>query len=88
MGSASRIKPKYLAVKLLAIRNKLDLSQTGMANSLSSEEIRIKRTDITRYETGIREPALQTLLRYSRLGGVTVEMLIDDDIELLKLGKN
>lgn len=82
MGSAGRIKPKYLAVKLLAIRNKLDLSQTGMANSLSSEEITIKRTDITRYETGIREPVLQTLLRYSRLGGVTVEMLIDDDIEL------
>jgi transcriptional regulator with XRE-family HTH domain len=82
MGSASRIKPELLAAKLLAIRNKLDLSQTGMADSLSCKKIKIKRTDVTRYETGIREPALHILLRYSRLAGVTVEMLIDDEIEL------
>ncbi len=82
MGSASRIKPEFLAVKLLAIRDKLDLSQTGMANSLSCKKIKIKRTDVSRYETGIREPALYILLRYSRLGGVSLEMLIDDEIEL------
>ena len=82
MGSASRIKPEFLAAKLLAIRNQLELSQTGMADSLSSNKIKIKRTDVTRYETGIREPALYILLRYSRLGGVSLETLIDDEIEL------
>jgi len=82
MGSASRVKPEFLAAKLLSIRTKLDLSQTGMATSLSCEKVKIKRTDVSRYETGIREPSLHILLRYSRLAGVSVEMLIDDDIKL------
>ncbi len=82
MGSASRIKPEFLGAKLLAIRNKLNLSQTAMANSLSCEKIRIKRTDITRYETGIREPSLIILLRYAKLINITMEILVDDEIEL------
>jgi transcriptional regulator with XRE-family HTH domain len=81
MGSASRIKPEFLGAKLLAIRKKLNLSQTAMANSLSCEKIKIKRTDVTRYETGIREPFLIILLRYSRLAGIPMEMLVDDEID-------
>lgn len=82
MGSASRIRPEFLPLKLLAIRNKLDLSQTGMASNLSDEGIKIKRSDVSRYETGIREPSLIILLRYSKLAGVRMEMLVDDEIEL------
>ena len=82
MGSASRNKPEFLAAKLLAIRNKLDLSQTEIASRLSDEKAEIKRTDVSRYETGIREPSLTILLRYSRLAGVSMEILVDDEIEL------
>jgi transcriptional regulator with XRE-family HTH domain len=82
MGSAGRIKPEFLGSKLLAIRTKLELSQTGMANNLSLKTVKVKRTDITRYETGIREPPLIILLRYTKLAGISMEALVDDEIEL------
>jgi transcriptional regulator with XRE-family HTH domain len=82
MGSASRSKPEHLAVKLSAIRNKLDLSQTEIANNLSDDQISIRRSDVSRYETGIREPSLIVLLRYAKLAGMTMEMLVDDEIKL------
>ena len=82
MGSASRIKPEHLAKKLLAIRNKLELGQTGMADKLSINTIVVKRSDVSRYETGIREPPLPILLRYARLAKITMEMLVDDELEL------
>lgn len=82
MGSASRNRPEFLAAKLLAIRKKLNLSQSEIAARLSDEKIQVKRTDITRYETGIREPSLVILLRYARLAGITMEILVDDEIDL------
>ena len=82
MGSASRNRPEFLAAKLLEIRQKLNMSQSEIANRLSDEKIEIKRTDVTRYETGIREPSLVILLRYARLAGVTMETLVDDAIKI------
>jgi len=82
MGSARRIKPERLAEKLLAIRNKFDLSQSQMAEKLSLGKITIRRSDVSRYEIGIREPHLPVLLRYARLSNITVEMLIDDEMGL------
>lgn len=82
MGSASRIKPEHLAKKLLAIRNKLELGQTGMAERLSFKTIVVKRSDVSRYEIGIREPSLIILLRYARLAKVSMEELVDDELEL------
>lgn len=83
MGSASRIKPEHLAKKLLVVRNNLNLSQTEMAEKLSWKRFKIRRSDVSRYEIGIREPSLIILLQYARLAGVTMEMLVDDEIELL-----
>ena len=82
MGSASRIKPERLAQKLLTVRNRLDLSQTEMAEKLSCKKITIRRSDVSRYEIGIREPPLLILLHYARAGQVTMEMLVDDGIDL------
>ncbi|HEY0427496.1 MAG TPA: helix-turn-helix transcriptional regulator [Pyrinomonadaceae bacterium] len=87
MGSSIRVKPAYLAEKLLAIRNKLDLSQTEIAGKLSDKMVKLRRSDISRYEIGLREPSLIVLLRYARLGSVTMEMLVDDDIELSMFNK-
>jgi len=39
-------------------------------------------TDISKYEHNINEPSLMTLLSYSRLAGVRVEDLIDDELNL------
>ena len=82
MGSASRIKPEHLAEKLLAIRNSFDCSQTEMANKLTSERILVRRSDISRYELGLREPSLMVLLQYARLANIAVEILIDDELDL------
>lgn len=84
MGSASRAKPEKLGEKLLAIRNQFALSFTQMAERLSDEKIVVLRTDVSRYEKGLREPSLLILLRYAKLGKTTIDALADDSIEFLK----
>lgn len=81
MGSASRPKPLYLAQKLLKIRNTLNLSQSGMLTRLG-ETGELFRSSISSYERGVREPPLPILLKYARIAGVYVEVLIDDDLDL------
>jgi transcriptional regulator with XRE-family HTH domain len=74
-----RAKPKYLADKLLAIRQGRKLSQLKMARLL---KIPPSSSRISQYETGLREPNLMVILAYARAGDVTVEQLIDDDLDL------
>jgi transcriptional regulator with XRE-family HTH domain len=81
MASLRRKQPRRLARKLLAIRNGLGLSQTEMARRLDLDKA---YTVISAYERGTREPDLITLLRYARLAGVTVDVLIDDKMGLPK----
>ena len=82
MGRKSRHRPKRLAAKLLAIRNKLGWSQTELIERLQDKEITLYKADISKYESGQREPPLLILLKYARLGKVSVETLIDDHIDL------
>lgn len=83
MGKKSRPKPKRLAEKLLRIRNAYDLSQNGMIRrlGLSGELV---QADISAFELGTREPALPHLLRYAQTIGITVDVLIDDKVDLPK----
>jgi transcriptional regulator with XRE-family HTH domain len=81
MGSASRKKPKRLAEKLLQIRVSLSLSQNEMLNRLNLDET-LTRIDISKYERGIREPSLVTLLEYARTINVSTDILIDDKADL------
>lgn len=80
MGNA-RPKPKRLAEKLRQIRETLGLSQTEMLKSLGLEE-EMKYARISEYETGQREPSLLTLLAYSRVAGIHMEVLADDEADL------
>lgn len=82
MGHKRRFKPKYLPVKLLAIRNALGLSQTEMVKLL---EFRVTPARISEYEHGIREPNLIVLLSYARAAKVVVDVLVDDKLKLPKL---
>lgn len=82
MGRA-RSKPNRLSEKLLAIRERLELSQNEMIARLGlSDELTQAR--ISAYERGVREPSLTALLRYARAANVYVEALIDDEVELPK----
>ena len=83
MGKASRERPEKLSKKLLQIRLSLGLSQNEMLVELGLAD-RIDRSSISGYEIGKREPSLITLLKYARLAGVHVEVLIDDEMDLPK----
>jgi transcriptional regulator with XRE-family HTH domain len=80
MGYA-RPKPERLAEKLKQIRVNLGLSQTEMHRRLGVEEM-ITYTQISKYESGLREPLLQILLNYARVARVPTEVLIDDELDL------
>lgn len=81
MGSARRKKPEKLGQKLKAIRNRFDYSFTQMAERLSDKEVTVLRTDVSRFEKGIREPSMIVLLRYARLVGISTDVLIDDQMK-------
>lgn len=82
MGSARRPQPDRLAEKLLSVRTKLGLSQIELAEKLSDNRIHLRKSDISRYESGLREPYLIVLLRYAKLADVTMEILVNDNFEL------
>ena len=80
MGYA-RPRPKRLAEKLLQIRLALGLSQSEMHRRLGVEG-EIPYTRISKYELDENEPPLAVLLKYARVAGVCVDVLIDDEMDL------
>lgn len=81
MGTKARLRQEHLAEKLLRIRNAFGVSQTEMLRRLGVEDL-ITYHQISRYETGKREPPLKVLLAYARVAGVCLDMLIDDALDL------
>jgi transcriptional regulator with XRE-family HTH domain len=83
MGS-SRPHPAKLAAKLLRIRACLGLTQKQMVERLKSERsgLTVYPGNISRFEQGLREPPLLVLLAYARAAGATIDMLVDDDLDL------
>jgi transcriptional regulator with XRE-family HTH domain len=79
MGTKARQQPARLAEKLLQVRVALGLSQNGMIRRLGVE---LSQNRISDYELGKSEPPLALILRYARVVGVCVEVLIDDDLDL------
>ena len=82
MGRSHRPKPGRLGAKLHEIRRQLELTQAQMIARLNCPRIPLYPASISQYERGTREPPSLVLLQYARTAGVTVEMLIDDDLDL------
>ena len=82
MGTKARHKPERLAEKLLQIRMALGLSQNEMIRRLGVEQL-VKQNAVSEYELGKREPPLRILLQYARVVGISTDVLIDDDLDLL-----
>src|ERR671916_480475 len=80
MGRTSRRKPARLGRKLLCIRQALGLSQNQLIRWLGFKEL-VQGT-ISAFESGGREPSLLVLLEYARVANVSVESLIDDELDL------
>jgi transcriptional regulator with XRE-family HTH domain len=81
VGIRPRQRPERLAEKLLAIRAALDLSQAQMVKRLDAEAM-IVPGQISEFETGKREPSLPILLRYARVAGVWMDVLVDDELDM------
>lgn len=79
MGPKKRPTPKKLPKKLKLLRQRLGVSQTEMVKKLELGTP-YDRTTISSYERGEREPPLPHLLKYAKLAGITVDVIIDDDI--------
>jgi transcriptional regulator with XRE-family HTH domain len=79
MARGARLKPKRLAEKLVQLRTLLGLSQNELIRELGAD---LTQNRISEYETGKGEPPLPVLLRYARLAGICVEVLIDDELNV------
>ena len=79
MGRSPRNKPMKLSHKLLAIRKRLQMSQTEMARAV---ELKVHYSAVSNYELGTREPDMLIVLRYARLANVSMETLVDDQLNL------
>jgi transcriptional regulator with XRE-family HTH domain len=81
MPSKSKKAPELMAAKLLKIREDLALSQSEMVRRIKAEN-EINRGKVSDYERGQRIPPLHILLAYSRAGNVSLEYLVDDEIDV------
>jgi transcriptional regulator with XRE-family HTH domain len=84
MGTKRRTQPKKLKIKLRTIRVKMEVSQQKMAELLkhhAPNEV-IVPGHISDFETGKREPSLIVLLAYSKLTNLSINVLVDDKLEL------
>jgi transcriptional regulator with XRE-family HTH domain len=81
MGTNPRVRPKRLAEKLRYIRVSLDLTQDQLVRKLEIEAL-ATQSKISEFESGKRDPSLLILLQYSRLAGVHMEDLADDETDL------
>ena len=79
MARGVRLKPKRLTDKLIQIRVSLGLSQNDLIKRL---DVNLTQNRISEYERGTGEPPLPVLLKYARLAGICVDVLIDDELDL------
>ena len=79
MGQAKVFRPKHLAAKLVAVRQALGLSQSQLITKLGCQ---LTTARVSEYESGTRVPSLLVLLAYAKLARVSVNVLIDDAIDL------
>ncbi len=82
MGRSRRPRPMRLAAKLRQVRTALGFTQEQMFEHLGETKTALYPGHISLYEGGQREPPLPVLLRYARIAGVYVDVLIDDELDL------
>lgn len=78
---ARLLRPKRLGQKLAEIRRQLQLSQSGLIRKLGFTDVLV-REEISAFERGVRVPPVLFLLEIARAVNVSVETLIDDELEL------
>jgi transcriptional regulator with XRE-family HTH domain len=87
MGHGRRVRPKRLGGKLRYIRERLigGITQAAMAEELirHGADSTLHSGYIADYENNkSREPSLLTLLAYSKLTGLSINVFVDDELDL------
>jgi transcriptional regulator with XRE-family HTH domain len=83
MARAARQRPKRLGLKLRLIRRKLELTQEELIERLQDLGVKgLAQGSISAYESDGREPSLIFLLSIARLVNISVDILIDDKLDL------
>jgi transcriptional regulator with XRE-family HTH domain len=82
MGTSRRPRPARLAEKLLQIRTSLGITQAEMFERLGDTGTRLYVGHIDDYEKDRRVPTLQVVLAYARVSGLSMEMIVDDNLDL------
>ena len=78
-----RNRPDRLAEKLLQIRKALGLSQREMAERLADRAgVKITSKNVSNYERNKSTPYIEIVLAYARLANVTMNQIVDDDLEI------
>jgi transcriptional regulator with XRE-family HTH domain len=77
-----RQTPAKLGQKLKAIRAHLELTGEELIKRLDCPSSHLNTGSITLYEKGLRVPSLIVLLRYSKLAKVSINVLVDDEVDL------
>jgi transcriptional regulator with XRE-family HTH domain len=78
-----RRNPERLATKLLQIRNSLGLSQRGLIRQMGLTDD-LTQAEVSMFESGRRVPSLLVLKEYADMGGVWIDVLVSDDLDLPK----
>ena len=86
MGRKAQRRPKHLGEKLETIRKGLEITQAKMAEQLRERgaEDTTHSGYVAEFETGKRIPSVFTLLAYSKIAGISINVLIDDELDLPK----
>lgn len=82
MGRSIKVRPARLAEKLLQIRLRLNLTQTELFERLNYRFSPLFIGHISDIELGKRVPSIPMLLCYARLAGISLESIVDDEMEL------
>lgn len=83
MGRSARVIPKRLGEKLKRIRLNLGIEIFDeMILRLDCPETPLYPSSIYLFEANKREPSLPILLKYARLAGVAMDVLVDDEMDL------
>ena len=82
MGRSRYPRPARLAEKLRGIRTRMGLTQVEMFERLGDTGTRLYPRHIDDYEEDWRVPPLQVVLAYARAAGISMELIVDDTLNL------